>query len=71
MSGLDKPLYLVTLGEKWVTHKALLAQDIAVPAFGTYEAAERWLRQDARETGNRLRDYQIRKFEYADALATK
>ena len=71
MTGLEKPLYLVTYLNVWVTHKALLDSDIAVPAFGTREAAERWLRADARETGHRLRDYQIHAFECSDALAVR
>jgi hypothetical protein len=72
MSGIDKPLFVVTYLDKWVTYAALLrTTDISVPAFGTREEAERFLREDARERGTRLRDYEIHEFENAKALAKR
>jgi hypothetical protein len=72
MSGTEKPLYVVTYLDKWVTYAALInSNDISVPAFGTREEAERFLRDDARERGTRLRDYEIHEFENAKALAKR
>ena len=71
MTGLDKPLYLVTYKDQWVTHKSLLSAHIAVPAFGTREDAERFKKEAARDSMSPLRNYRIVEFACVDVLAGK
>ena len=68
MSGIDRPLYLVTMKDQWATHKALLGAHNAVPAFGTRADAEAFMRETAAETHTPVRYYKIVEFVFADML---
>lgn len=71
MTGIDKPLYLVTMKDQWVTHKALLSNVNALPAFGTRADAEKWMHEAARDSGTPLRFYRVVEFTCSDVLAAK